>query len=128
MKLYQATLEDLEGVSHLFNLYRVFYQQASDLKSARAFIQERLTNEDAVIFIVKDNDQYVGFIQLYPSFSSVSMNPIWILNDLYIEASARKQGVGELLLQKAKDFAITTGAKRISLSTAIDNDSAQRLY
>lgn len=128
MEVYQATMEDLEGVSNLFNLYRLFYQKTSDLKGARAYIKERLENKDSVIFVVKNKQEYVGFTQLYPIFSSISMERAWILNDLYVEAEARKQGIGEMLLQKVKDYAIETGAKSISLSTAPDNYSAQRLY
>lgn len=128
MEIYQASVEDLEGVSRLFNLYREFYQQESDLEGAREYIKERLENKDSVIFVVRDNKKYAGFTQLYPTFSSISMRRAWILNDLYVEAEARKQGVGEMLLQKAKDYAVETGAKSISLSTAPDNDSAQRLY
>lgn len=128
MEIYQATIEDLEGVSNLFNLYRVFYQQTSDLEGATAYIKERLETKDSVIFVVKNKKDYVGFTQLYPTFSSISMKRAWILNDLYVDAEARKQGIGEILLQKVKDFATETGAKNISLSTAPDNYSAQRLY
>ncbi|PPA70434.1 GNAT family N-acetyltransferase [Jeotgalibacillus proteolyticus] len=128
MEIYQATMEDLKGVSTLFNLYREFYQQPSDFEGAAAYIEKRLKNKDSIIFVAKDRDNYVGFTQLYPTFSSISMKKAWILNDLYIAASARKQGVGEMLLNKAKDFAIETGAVSISLSTAPDNHSAQRLY
>ena len=128
MELYQATMEDLEGVSHLFNLYRSFYQKASDIEGAKAYIKERLENKDSVIFVVKNKHEYVGFTQLYPTFSSISMKRAWILNDLYVEAGARKQGIGEMLLQRVKDYAIETGAISISLSTAPDNKSAQSLY
>ena len=128
MELYQATLEDLEGTSHLFNLYRMFYNQESDLERARAYIKERIESKDSVIFIVKDKGELIGFTQLYPTFSSISMKRAWILNDLYVDAGARKQGVGEMLLNKAKEFAIETGAKCLSLSTAQDNVSAQKLY
>ena len=128
MEIYQATIEDLEGVSNLFNLYRVFYQQTSDLEGAKTYIKNRLESKDSVIFVVKDKQKYVGFTQLYPTFSSISMKRAWILNDLYVDVEARKQGIGEMLLHKAKDFAIETGAKSISLSTAPDNYSAQRLY
>ena len=128
MEIYQATIEDLEGVSNLFNLYRIFYQKTSDLEGARAYIKERLENKDSVIFIVKNKQEYIGFTQLYPTFSSISMKKAWILNDLYVEAVARKQGIGEMLLQKVKDYAIETEAKSISLSTATDNYSAQKLY
>ena len=128
MKIIQATMEDLEGVSNLFDMYRMFYQQESDLGEARTYIRERIENKDSVIFVVKDQQNYVGFTQLYPTFSSISMQRAWILNDLYVDQKARNQGVGEILLHKAKQYAIETGAKSLSLSTAPDNYSAQRLY
>lgn len=128
MEIYQAAIEDLEGVSNLFNLYRLFYQQTSDLEGANAYIKERLENKDSVIFVVKNKHGYVGFTQLYPTFSSISMKKAWILNDLYVAAEARKQGIAEMLLQNVKAYAIETGAKSISLSTAPDNYTAQRLY
>ena len=128
MEIYQAKIEDLEGVSNLFNLYRMFYDQESDLKGAKHYIKERIESKESVIFVVKDKQKYEGFTQLYPTFSSISMKRAWILNDLYVDAEARKQGVGEILLNKAKDFAVESGAKSISLSTAPDNYFAQRLY
>ncbi|MFJ7309769.1 GNAT family N-acetyltransferase [Peribacillus frigoritolerans] len=128
MEIYQATIEDLEGVSNLFNLYRVFYQKSSDMEGAKAYIKKRLESKDSVIFVVKNKQEYIGFTQLYPTFSSISMKRAWILNDLYVAVQARKQGIGELLLHKAKDYAIETGANSISLSTAPDNYSAQGLY
>ncbi|WP_277585485.1 GNAT family N-acetyltransferase [Psychrobacillus antarcticus] len=128
MEIFQATIEDLEGVSNQFNFYRMFYQQASDIEGAKTYIKSRIENKESVIFVVKDEHKYVGFTQLYPTFSSVSMKRTWLLNDLYVDATARKQGVGEMLLQKAKDYAVETEAKSISLSTAVDNHAAQRLY
>ncbi|WP_010676748.1 GNAT family N-acetyltransferase [Bacillus timonensis] len=128
MEIFQATIEDVESVSHLFNSYRMFYKQKSDLEGAKTYIKERMERKESVIFVVKDDQNYVGFTQLYPTFSSISMKRAWVLNDLYVDSKARKQGVGEMLLQKAKEYAIQTGAKYISLETAPDNDSAQRLY
>ncbi|CAM4001462.1 GNAT family N-acetyltransferase [Lederbergia lenta] len=128
MEIYQASIEDLDGVSNLFNLYRMFYQQPSDLEGANIYIKKRIESKESVIFVAVDNQKYVGFTQLYPTFSSISMKRAWILNDLYVDTQARKHGVGKLLLQKAKDYATETGANSISLSTALDNLSAQRLY
>ena len=126
--IYQATIEDLEGVSNLFNLYRMFYEQESDLEGAENYIKERIEGKESIIFVVKAKQKYVGFTQLYPTFSSISMKRAWILNDLYVDVEARKQGVGEMLLHKARSFAVESGVKSISLSTAPDNDYAQRLY
>lgn len=128
LEIFQATIEDLEGVSNLFNLYRMFYQQESDLEAAKTYLKERIESNESVIFVVKDKQNYVGFTQLYPTFSSISMKRAWVLNDLYVDTNVRKQGVGEILLHKAKEYAIETGAKSLSLSTAPDNYSAQRLY
>jgi GNAT superfamily N-acetyltransferase len=110
MEIFQATIADLDGVANLFNQYRMFYQQASDLDGAMTYIKKRMDNSESVIFVVKDNQKYAGFTQLYPSFSSISMKRVWILNDLYVEEGARKQGIGKMLLQKAKELAIDTGA------------------
>ncbi len=128
MEIYRATSEDLEGVSYLFDKYRIFYQQTSDLEGAKTYIKNRLENKDSIIFVVKDKQDYLGFTQLYPTFSSISMKKAWILNDLYVDAETRNQGIGEMLLHKAKEFAVETGAKSISLETAPDNYTAQRLY
>ncbi|MEO1522663.1 MAG: hypothetical protein AAFU78_18045 [Cyanobacteria bacterium J06633_2] len=86
MKIIQAHLEHLDAVSWLFDNYCVFYQQPSDLNAAKTFLRDRLQNSDSAIFVaVEDALQIVGFTQLYPSFSSVSMERIWILNDLFVE-------------------------------------------
>jgi len=128
LEIYQATIADINGVATLFDQYRQFYQQPSDLEGAKSYIKERLSKKESIIFIVKNDGNYIGFTQLYPTFSSISMARAWILNDLYVTKNARKKGVGELLLQKVKEFASETKAKSISLSTAPDNDTAQRLY
>ncbi|MDQ0219822.1 GNAT family N-acetyltransferase [Peribacillus cavernae] len=128
MEVYQATLSDLKEVSNLFNLYRMFYKQPSDLNGVELFISERLKNQESVIFVTVDQGEYLGFTQLYPSFSSVSMKRTWILNDLYVHEEARRKGVAQKLLEKAKEYALSTGAKSLELQTAPDNNDAQRLY
>ncbi|MFD0768458.1 GNAT family N-acetyltransferase [Bacillus sp. CGMCC 1.60114] len=128
MNIYQATIKDLKGVSHLFNLYRIFYKQPSDYKDAESFISDRLKNEESVIFVAVHEGEYLGFTQLYPSFSSVSMKRTWILNDLYVQEEARKQGIAQALLDKAKLHAIQSNAKSLELQTAPDNTNAQKLY
>ena len=70
----------------------------------------------------------VGFTQLYPMFSSVSAARTFILNDLFVVQEARRKGVGIELLKAATRFGRSVGAIRLSLSTAIDNQTAQALY
>ncbi|MES9683864.1 GNAT family N-acetyltransferase [Gottfriedia acidiceleris] len=128
MEVVRAKSEHITEVANLFNQYRMFYKQESNLNGAIDFITERINNKDSVIFLVKDENQSMGFTQLYPSFSSVSMKKLWILNDLYVTETARQKGVAQLLLNAAKKFAIESKAKALDLQTAIDNKSAQALY
>ncbi|MBK5443102.1 MULTISPECIES: GNAT family N-acetyltransferase [unclassified Peribacillus] len=128
MGIQKATLNELDSLTELFDLYRVFYEQTSNLEGAREFLKERLTNEESVIFMAFDGDNPIGFVQLYPSFSSVSMMRSWVLNDLFVKGNARKKGFGEKLLKAAIAFAKETGAKGVSLETDKDNSNAQKLY
>jgi GNAT superfamily N-acetyltransferase len=128
MEIFQARLEHLEAVSQLFDQYRVFYSSLSDLETARRFLQDRFHKGDSIIFVASNDGHIAGFTQLYPSFSSVSMRRVWILNDLFVEQACRKQGVAKLLLSTAEDFARQTGAIRISLATQTSNIVAQSLY
>ncbi|WP_020060724.1 GNAT family N-acetyltransferase [Bacillus sp. 123MFChir2] len=128
MKIYQATMEDSQGVALLFNEYRVFYKQDSTIERAEQFLRERIERKESIIFVAVEDGKYVGFTQLYPSFSSISMKKLWILNDLFVRKEARGTGVGKELLAKAKQFAVDTGAKGLKLQTEVNNAAAQRLY
>ncbi|MCZ8537080.1 GNAT family N-acetyltransferase [Paenisporosarcina quisquiliarum] len=128
MRIQKATLNELDLLTELFDLYRLFYEQKSDLEGAREFLRERMINEESVVFIAFHENNPVGFVQLYPTFSSVSMQRSWILNDLYVKENARKKGFAEKLIMKAIHFAEEKGAKGVSLETGKENITAQRLY
>ncbi|AFZ55712.1 GNAT family N-acetyltransferase [Anabaena cylindrica FACHB-243] len=128
MEVFLANIDHLESVAVLFNRYRIFYNQASNLEAAKEFLKERFQNHDSVIFAANNNGELVGFTQLYPSFSSVSMQRIWILNDLYVEESYRRRGIAKLLMNTAEEYAKKNGAIRVILATQITNTTAQKLY
>ena len=128
MKVRKANSTDLSQLSELFDGYRQFYQQSSDLTAARQFIAARLKNNESVIFVVESAGKLFGFTQLYPSFSSVSMQRLWVLNDLFVAGNARKQGVAAKLMAAAKNFASETDSKGLILETDLDNLAAQKLY
>jgi GNAT superfamily N-acetyltransferase len=123
-----AGLDDLEVIVPLFDGYRRFYGQPSELDRVRAFLKERLARGDAVLLIAEADGRALGFTQLYPSFSSVSMAPIFILNDLFVVLEARRSGVARRLLEAAVRYGREAGAIRLSLSTAHTNTAAQALY
>jgi len=128
MTIRQATINDLNQLSVLFAQYRVFYEQPFEPDEATLFLKERLSKEESIVFIAIENDHNTGFIQLYPSFSSVGMKKIWILNDLFVSANHRKKGIGQLLINHVLAYCKETGGKKVVLSTAYDNLNAQMLY
>jgi GNAT superfamily N-acetyltransferase len=124
-----ATTDDLAALVPLFDGYRQFYAQRSDLAGARAFLDARLCTGDSTILLAETHDGSVaGFTQLYPMFSSVRLARTWVLNDLFVADHARRRGVARALLAAAADFARDDGALRLELETTPDNTGAQALY
>jgi ribosomal protein S18 acetylase RimI-like enzyme len=129
MQIKRITSSEYKLVTGLFDKYRVFYEQPSDVTLAENFIKERLENKESVIFVALANDgRPAGFTQLYPAISSVRAIKNWLLNDLYVDAAYRKQGIGEALIKTAMDFAAGEKARYLKLETAVDNYTAQSLY
>ena len=125
----RTKLEDLAAVAGLFDHYRVFYGQATDLTAARRFMADRMERGDSVVLVAETpTGELVGFTQLFPSFSSVAVSPVFMLNDLFVSPGQRRGGVGRALLRAAADVAQAAGAVRLSLATAVDNRPAQALY
>ncbi|PYI54644.1 GNAT family N-acetyltransferase [Paenibacillus flagellatus] len=125
-----ATIEDTDRLAELFDAYRVFYGKPSDAEGARQFLRERMTMRDSIVFAAEREAEgrLVGFAQLYPTYSSISMKRALILNDLYVAEQCRGGGVATALLDRAKKYALAIGAKGIGLETGADNVRAQRLY
>jgi GNAT superfamily N-acetyltransferase len=128
LQLIEITTTNVGLIAPLFDAYRQFYGQPPDPEVALGFLCERLQRGESVIFAVIDGENAIGFTQLYPSFSSVSLKPIWILNDLFVAEKARRRGVGARLLKAAVRHAQQTGAVRLVLCTGVENTAAQALY
>ena len=126
----RADEKDVERVAPLFDLYRQFYGKAPDPSVAERFIRERLTGKESVIFLAEraGTQEPLGFVQLFPSFSSVSAFRLWVLNDLFVGPTARGLGVGRALMDEARAHAVRTGAKRLTLETVVENEVARSLY
>jgi ribosomal protein S18 acetylase RimI-like enzyme len=124
----RADANDLDALALLFDAYRQFYDQASDVAGARAFLAERIAHEESVLLIAEHDAQAVGFVQLYPLFSSVRMGRVSVLNDLYVAPSARRMGIARTLLDASTAFARERGALGLQLETGPDNQNAQALY
>lgn len=129
MKVFQASLEDLNGIVDLFDDYRQFYRQNSDKVAAAQFLSERITNGESHIYSCKnEEDEYMGFVQLYPLFSSVRMKRLWLLNDLFVAPQHRGKGISKMLINKAKELAAATNASGLLLETEKTNMIGNQLY
>jgi ribosomal protein S18 acetylase RimI-like enzyme len=129
ISIRQAQPADAASVAPLFDAYRQFYGKPADPDLAMRFVSERLANGESTVFVAQNGDgEAVGFVQLYPTFSSVSAARVYVLNDLFIAPQARRGAVARRLMDAAAAFARGQGAIRLSLSTGITNLAAQSLY
>ena len=128
MVIRKVKKKDIEQLSVLFDKYRIFYKQQPDMAGAKAFLKKRFKRKEAVIFVAEERKELVGFTQLFPVFSSVSMKRTWLLNDLYVNEKARGKGVAGKLLNAARKFGNKTNSKWLLLQTAADNVTAQKVY
>jgi len=132
MKIQPATITDLDVLAYMFDDFRQCYEQAPDFEAAKNFLADRIKFQDTHLLVayemVEGKEVGVGFVQIYPSFSSISMKKIFILNDLYVIPEMRKQGIAKLLINSAKQFAIDNKAGQLVIETRISNSSAQKLY
>lgn len=130
--MYQVAHAELPHLSMLTNLfmdYLEFYGIVHPLEKVQDFLFQRITQADSTIFVaLTESSLCVGFMQLYPSFSSLMLQRFWVLNDLFVAPAHRGQGVATLLLQKAKALCVHTGACGMMLDTQKTNSIAQKLY
>lgn len=125
----QATINNLDELVPLFDAYRQFYDKKSDVKAAKKFLEARITNNESVIYLAFDkNEKAVGFVQLYPLFSSTRLKRFWILNDLYVSSEFRGKGFSRELIEEAKKLCRETDACAMLLETSITNEIGNSLY
>jgi ribosomal protein S18 acetylase RimI-like enzyme len=127
----KATTQDLDQLTNLFDQYAIFYKKPSNYEKHYSYLKERLENNEAIIFVALDEDnedKLIGFALIYVTFSSLALNKILILNDLFVDSSARKKGIGEKLILQTVELAKELGANDIRLRTAKNNTVAQGLY
>ncbi len=129
LKIDTATFSDLEDLNELFDAYRVFYEKQSDKETSEAFLQERIEKDESIIYIARnEKGTAVGFVQLYPIFSSTRMKRLWLLNDLYVDSKFRGQGFSKALIERSKKLCRESGACGMMLETAKDNHIGNQLY
>jgi len=124
----KATIQDLPQLAKLFDQYRVFYHKESDILSAENFLKERIEKQDSEIYVAESDGILVGFVQLYPLFSSTRMKKYWLLNDLFVNENHRGKGFSKELIEAAKEVCKSSDACGILLETGKSNDIGNQLY
>ena len=124
----KATIQDLPQLAELFDQYRVFYHKESDIPAAESFLKERIEKADSEIFVAEREGDLVGFVQLYPLFSSTRMKRYWLLNDLFVNENYRGKGFSKELIEETKELAKFTDACGVLLETGKSNDVGNKLY
>lgn len=127
-KIKKASIEDLAETAELFNLYRIFYRQKSDLEKGKEFLKERLLNNESEIFLIISDNKAVGFIQLYKLFHYIKLQKQWLLSDLFVHPDYRGKGLSVALINRGKQWCIETGACGLMLETEKINNVGNSLY
>ena len=128
-KIIEANKDNIKQVGELFDLYRQFYKYESNIIQSTSYIKERIINNESKIFLaINKENQAIGFVQLYETFGSLDLGKIIVLYDLYVKKEFRKKNIGRKLMIRSHKYAKEIKAKRIQLSTAIDNFIGQSLY
>lgn len=124
----KATIQDIKQLAALFDQYRVFYHKESDIPAAENFLKERIEKQDSEIFVAEKDNTLIGFVQLYPIFSSTRMKRYWLLNDLYVNENYRGKGYSKELIEESKELCRSTDACGVLLETGKSNDIGNQLY
>lgn len=127
VEIRKAQLSDLPQLTGLVEQYRAFYNQEPN-ELTKDYLSSRLTNNEIVTFVAQVDGDLVGFANCYPTFSTVSLSEIWLLNDLFVDPAHRGKHIADELVQTAEQAARLAGATRIWLRTAHTNTPAQALY
>jgi len=128
MNIREVKTSDLDQLSILFNSYRIFYGKESNIDISKKFLESRISNKDSKMFICEVNNILTGFVQLYPLFSSVRVSKYWLLNDLFIDSEFRGKGYSKLLIDRAKEHVLESGACGMMLETEKSNKIGNSLY
>ena len=99
------------------------------MEGAQSFIADRLEKKDSEIFVAEnDQQELVGFVQLYPLFSSTRMEKLWLLNDLFIDPRYRGKEISVRLIERAKKLVKDSSACAMFLETEKSNIIGNNLY
>jgi len=127
--ILRAAPEHATKISEVFDLYRQYYGEISDIEASESFLRDRIKASEAIIFFAEDPfGKAVGFVLAYPIFCAVLYRRDLLLGDLFVLEGLRGKGIGHRLLQAMKEHGVEINSKATLLATEQDNLKAQGLY
>lgn len=94
------------------------------------FLVSRLERKDAIVLVADIDGEVMGYVYagLEGNDWTALSGPAGVIYDLVVDPGRRREGVGTALLQAALTMLSEQGAPRVLLSTAQQNETAQRLF
>jgi GNAT superfamily N-acetyltransferase len=117
--------------------YCVFYEQTAgiaqvsddELESLAELLLADPEHEGVQLLARRTEDgAAVGFATVYWSRSTLSASKLAVMNDLFVDPSARGGGIAEALIEACREVGRAHGAATLGWQTAKDNARAQAVY
>lgn len=94
----------------------------------QTFLTRVLTQQQGALLVAEPTGQLAGFALLYLTYETRAMKPLTILNDLFVAAPFRQQGLARALTAASGDWAKAQGCEEMIWQTRTTNLGAQHLY
>lgn len=130
VEIAPIAVEEFEELLPLIAAYQRFYEaeEISEERNRVFFRRFLAPSEDGLLLGARSDGRLIGYACLYWHFSSLEACESVLMNDLYVDGTARGQGVGRALIEASAEVARERGVPFVEWSTAPDNHTAQRLY
>jgi GNAT superfamily N-acetyltransferase len=130
MVVRPAKHEDRAQLIELIKGYFAFYRTAFPGEQKLADLLDALERDpDRGVQLVADADgRLLGFATLYACLDTLIADRILVMNDLFVDPTLRRRGIGAALFDASLAYATEHGYARLDWVTAADNLDAQRFY
>jgi ribosomal protein S18 acetylase RimI-like enzyme len=95
-----------------------------------SFMSKQLEDADKAVLVAEDNGEVIGYAYAaIEGYDYMALRgPAGVLHDVIVDPEHRGRGVGRLLIAATLGFFRSRGVPRVVLSTAEQNEAAQRLF
>jgi GNAT superfamily N-acetyltransferase len=126
-----VTKADMGDLLPLMRAYCDYYKvdpSRADLEAmSRALIADP-KHEGFQLIARNGTGRAVGFATVFWSWSTLSASRIGVMNDLFVDPSARGEGIADALIGECAQRVRDAGGRQLEWQTARDNTRAQTVY